>query len=505
MDANATRQHAQQRIHVGDIDGALALYAEAVGHWPDDIGLAIDYGAVLWRCYELDAGQGEIDRALTQPGITPEQVCGIARLFFETGRFGEAARAMAVVAHRDGADESTLTLYASALERDGQCEAAREVAERAIVLEPGSARACRLLAHLDKREGAYDSAAQRLHDHLRRYPGAEDWRLQYELGGVLDRLGRYGEAWAVMLEAKRQLEPHTAGHMHQSHLIRTLQWEATRAVTDADLASWHRRAGELTPPLRVALMAGFPRSGTTLLEQMIVGHPDSVGTDETGILGSQFITPLVWQHDSAGAALGELRGFDDEQLIAGRSAYLHMTEQFIGESVRGRLLIEKEPLMTADFPLPLRLLPEASILMPLRDPRDVLVSYFFTMVPLNWNSAPAGDIEDAAHFYADVMRHWLHLRERMPNPWLEPRYEDLAADPETTAREVAAFLGLAWDSTLLDRKHRSERKAIRTPTYDDITKPITTRAVGRWKHYEEYLAPAFEALAPFIRAFGYSD
>lgn len=504
MNATACRQHALQLIEAGDLDGALAVYEQAVAAWPGDAALALDFGVVLWKCYEFDAGKGELDRALAQPGVSAEQVCGIARLFFEVGRYADSARAMAVIAERDGADEPTLTLYASALERDGKRDAAREVAGRALKLNPSSARACRTLAHLDKRDGAYDAAAQRLQDQLQRYPGDDDWRLRYELGGVLDRLGRYDEAWAVMAEAKRQLAPQSAGHMQQSHLIRKLQWDATCAVTDADLAAWRKRAGELAPPLRVTLMAGFPRSGTTLLEQMVAGHPDVVGTDETGILGSQFITPLVWQHESAGAALDELRGFDDEQLAAGRETYLHATEQFIGEPIAGRLLIEKEPLMTADLPLPLRLLPEASILMPLRDPRDVLVSYFFTMVPLNWNSAPAGDIVAAAHFYADVMRHWLHLRDRLPNPWLEPKYEDLASDPEPAARKVADFLGLGWDDALLDRKQRSERKAIRTPTYDDITKPITTRAVGRWKRYEAQLAPALDILAPYVEAFGYA-
>lgn len=504
MNVTESRQHAMQRIEAGDLDGALAVYEQAVAAWPGDAALAVDYGAVLWKCYEFDAGRRELDRALAQPDISARQVCGIARLFFEVGRYADAARAMALVADREGADEPTLTLYASALERDGKRDAAREIIGRALKLNPASARACRTLAHLDKRDGEYDAAAQRLRDQLDRYPGEDDWRLRYELGGVLDRLGRYDEAWAELVEAKRQLAPQAVGHMQQSRLIRKLQWDATCAVTDADLASWHRRAGELTPPTRVALMAGFPRSGTTLLEQMVVGHPDAVGTDETGILGSQFITPLVWQHESASAALGELRGFDDEQLAAGRETYQRATEQFIDEAIDGRLLIEKEPLMTADLPLPLRLLPEASVLMPLRDPRDVLVSYFFTMVPLNWNSAPAGDIADAAHFYADVMRHWLHLRDRLPNPWLEPRYEDLAADPEPTARRVADFLGLGWDDALLDRKQRSERKAIRTPTYDDITKPITTRAVGRWKRYEAQLAPAIDILGPYIEAFGYA-
>jgi len=504
MTATATRQLARQCLDAGDLDGALSVYEQAAKQWPDDVALAVDYGAVLWKCYEYDAGKHELDRALAQPGVSADQVGGVARLFFEVGRFSDAARAMAVAAERDGADEPTLTLYASALERDGKRDAAREVVGRALKLDPASARACRLLAHMDKRDGEYDVAAERLQHHLAHYPGEDDWRLRYELGGVLDRLGRYDEAWSALVRAKGQLAPQTAGHMQQSHLIRKIQWDTTRAVTDADLSRWHKRAGDLSPPVRVALMAGFPRSGTTLLEQMIVGHPDTVGTDETGILGSQFITPLVWQHGDASAALAELRGFDDEQLTAGRETYRRATEQFIGEAIHGRLLIEKEPLMTADLPLPLRLLPEASVLMPLRDPRDVLVSYFFTMVPLNWNSAPAGDIVDAAQFYADVMRHWLHLRDRLPNPWLEPKYEDLAAEPEPAARKVVDFLGLGWDDALLDRKQRSERKAIRTPTYDDITKPITTRAVGRWKRYEQQLAPAMDILGPYIEAFGYA-
>jgi len=504
MNANEFRQYARQRLEAGDLDGALSIYDDAAKQCPDDVALAADYGAVLWRCYEFDGGKHELDRALAHPGVTAQQVGGIARLFFEAGRYGDAARAMSRVAERDGVDEPALTLYASALERDGRRDAAREAAGQALALNPASARACRLLAHLDKRDGDYDAAATRLQDQLQRYPGEDDWRLRYELGGVLDRLGRYDQAWAVMVEAKRQLAPQTAGHMQQSHLIRQRQWDATCAVTDADLAGWHRRAGDLFPPMRVALMAGFPRSGTTLLEQMIVGHRECIGTDETGILCSQFITPLIWQAGSANEALCELRGFEGDQLVAGRETYLRATQQFICEPIGRRLLFEKEPLMTADLPLPLRLLPEASILMPLRDPRDVLVSYFFTMVPLNWNSAPAGDIVEAAQFYADVMRHWLHLRDRLPNPWLAPKYEDLAADPEPAARAVAGFLGLGWDDAMLDRKQRSERKAIRTPTYDDITKPITTRAVGRWKRYEAQLAPALDILAPYVEAFGYA-
>jgi hypothetical protein len=72
-------------------------------------------------------------------------------------------------------------------------------------------------------------------------------------------------------------------------------------------------------------------------------------------------------------------------------------------------------------------------------------------------------------------------------------------------KRVAEFLGLSWDSSMLDVRRRSERRAVRTPTYDDITKPLYTRALGRWKNYERYLAPGLNILQPFLEAFEYES
>ena len=79
------------------------------------------------------------------------------------------------------------------------------------------------------------------------------------------------------------------------------------------------------------------------------------------------------------------------------------------------------------------------------------------------------------------------------------------ADPESEIRRAAEVLGLDWDQSMLDERRRSERKAVRTPTYDDVTKPLYTRAVGRWRNYERYLAPGLPVLQPFLEALGYSD
>ena len=129
-----------------------------------------------------------------------------------------------------------------------------------------------------------------------------------------------------------------------------------------------------------------------MLERILDAHPELVTTDETGVLAREFIEPIIRQPALAQTAVDELRSFTSDQIAAGRAAYLQFTQAHLGAAVDGRLLIEKDPSLTPDLPLPLRLFPEARVLFPLRDPRDVCVSYFFTLLPLNHLSVAAADL-----------------------------------------------------------------------------------------------------------------
>ena len=502
VSSRSLRHQANQALQLGDIAKAVDLYEKAVSMSPADLQLRIEFGFLLWRTYDFQRGS-EILRELVEDARTGiSTLKSISKHFFEAGFYRRAAMTMQVAAERDSTDLEAIELYAGALERDNQIELAREQANRARELDPASVRATRLLAHLDKRAGAFASAVARLQAHLESYQSELDWRLRYELAASLDRLEHYDEAWRQLSLAKEQLASATQPHLRKSYRIRRRQWELLKLVTEVDLRRWRCEATSLAEK-RIALLAGFPRSGTTLLEQMLASHESCVATDETGILASQFTAPMIWQSETASDAIIELRSLEEDQLVAGRESYFRMTQAFLEGPIGERLLVEKDPMMTPDLALPLRLLPEAKILMPLRDPRDVMISYYFTMVPLNWNSAPATSIAEACRFYHDCMRHWLVFRQQESFSWHELRYEDLVTRPEDTLRTTATFLDLPWDAAMLDRSRRSERKAVRTPTYDDITKPVTARSVGRWKHYARYLEPATKPLTPFLRALGY--
>ncbi len=350
----------------------------------------------------------------------------------------------------------------------------------------------------------FDAACNRLENHLAHSDSEDNWWVQLELAGVLDRLGKYDQAMETILASKDAIRTQAEKHQPAWRAITERQWQVTQSIDENRLAGWRDLVGSLSPALRLCLLAGFPRSGTTLLEQIIGTSTACVGTDETGILACQFRDPLILQADSSDDALAELESFDAEELTAGRAEYLRCTEEYIGEEINGRLLIEKEPLMTADFAVPLRLFPEAKILMPLRDPRDVVVSFFFTIVPLAPNSVAALSIENSCRYYAEVMRHWLYLREILPpERWMESRYEDLLAAPEKQTRAVAEFLEIEWTPDMISHHKKKPDKAVSTPTYDDVSKPLYTRSKGRWRNYEKYLRPHLHYLEPYIEAFGY--
>lgn len=465
---------------------STAALREAAEHWA-----AFRFEQALAFCRDgLERQPAESDLALFA-----------AQRLFSVGRFAESLEFLDMARRRRPEDVDLLWMTSEVLERAGREEEAEPLAREALEKAPRSVPAARALAHLLRHTGRLAEAEEIIRRRLALDATPEDWRLNYELAAVLDQPGRENEAMSALLRAKEQLRPAAHPHLSAWRTLAQRRLSFAHGLTRPTLTAWQNDLPS-DARRRLAVLAGHPRSGTTLLERLLTAHPDVVSTDETGVLRTQFIAPIVHAAVSAESALRETAGFDADQIAAGRDVYFEATRAHIGEDIGARLLVEKDPLATQDLGFILRLLPESAVLFPLRDPRDVCLSVFFTLLPLNTDSAPALDLHATAESVALSLRLWQHWREIMPQRWAEIRYEDLVRQPEQEMRRVAETCRLPWHPAVLS-PHPADRRGVRTPSYSAVTQPIHGRAVGRWRRYAPWLEPHLGPLAKLLSDFGY--
>lgn len=116
------------------------------------------------------------------------------------------------------------------------------------------------------------------------------------------------------------------------------------------------------------------------------------------------------------------------------------------------------------------------------------------------------DFQDTAHFYAATMRLWNHYKRVLGNlQYLEYRYEDLVSDFESVSRKVLAFIGAEWTPDVETFYEQASGRVVRTPSYIDVTSPLYSRAMGRWRRYGTHMTAVAETLSPFVGQFGYVE
>lgn len=390
-------------------------------------------------------------------------------------------------------------------ERLSRQDHARELIQRALHLSPNHPPALLVLARIEKDAGHLENAERILSE----FPGEADVetraRALYELGAVLDRQKRFGQAMAAFVQAKDLLRPGAARLITERQLMRARLRQMRESISAEMDSSWQEEqqipASEM---LNLAVLCGHPRSGTTLLEQVLDSHPGAISAEETDIFHNEAYLPLIVGSSSDAPLLPILEAAAPTELSKSRQRYKRAIESFLGQAVGDRLLIDKNPYLTYLMAPIIRIWPTVRFLVAVRDPRDVCLSCFMQpFVPLGQTNSAYLSLESTVEEYAELMKMYEVVASRFPNICMEVRYEDLVNDLQTAAKRVLDFLGLPWTDEVLRFDEHARSKLVRSPTYADVTKPIFKRAVGRWKNYEEFLAPHVERLRPFIALFGY--
>ena len=442
---------------------AREAYREALRRDPDSIPALANLAALLRRAGDDAGAEGLLDRLLRLDPGRGETYADLALLHESRGRDGDA----------------------------------RAAADRALALDPGNRSAARTLARLAYGEGDLGAARRRLETVL---AGGEDPSASIELGRVLDRMGEFDAAFAAFARGNRglaaKLEARAFSLRSYAEAVRRNRsaWSAKR------LATWPAEppADGLAEPI---FLVGFPRSGTTLTQQILAAHTAVRTAEELPLLSA--LHQHVATFSASGApypeGLADLSGAGIEAL---RAAYWKAAEAAVGVA-EGKRLVDKLPLAIVHLGLVHRLFPQASILVALRDPRDVVLSCFMQAFEANEAMVHFNDLGAAASLYAEVMGLWLELREGAGLNALAFRYESLVADPEATVRAICEHLGLAYTDALL--RYHQRRRSVATPSYRDVAEPVYSRAVGRWRNYRAHLKDVAPTLAPFVAALGYDE
>jgi tetratricopeptide (TPR) repeat protein len=398
----------------------------------------------------------------------------------------------------------TMLELAGIYERRHQLDDARAVVAEALTREPENEQARLQQAILDRRRGESTGAENDLRALVANGSCTAGVRSQawYELAQLLDDSQRYDDAFDALLAAKQLLKPHAMPFRQQNRETLSKNQELLDSLNKSTYDSW-REAAEKDSPYRFAVLTSHPRSGTTLIEQVLDSHEELISADEFDVFSQWIQTPIVRKFRYDTPLLTILDHVPPAVRQQARATYWKQTEAIFDEPIGERMLLDKNPGMMIFIPAIHWAFPEMKLLVAIRDPRDVVLSCFMQKVPLSPISSNWLSMSDTAEYYARVMQTWLKVRELTPSPWIEFRYEEVVADLETHARRILEFLGLPWDERVLKFYEHAREKIVRSPTYKDVTQPVYHKSVGRWQHYARHFEPILEKLEPLVKEFGY--
>jgi tetratricopeptide (TPR) repeat protein len=328
-------------------------------------------------------------------------------------------------------------------------------------------------------------------------------RALYKLGGILDGAGQFDAAMTAWQEAKTLHIVYAAPFKENLQHMQSRAVEMEQTITTEVLNRWRADVAKLQPARRIALLCGHPRSGTTLLEQVLDGHSDVISAEETNLMHDEAYLPIIRDLPEGTGILQALDAASPKLLARARDNYFNCANRLLHQKIGNRLLLDKNPSLNLMIPMVVRVFPETKFLVALRDPRDVVMSCFMQALPLTPISSTYLSLETTVKQYANVMGFWLEMRPRMGDRWMEVRYEEMVDDLPTVARSVLEFLGLNYEENILKFYEHARAKRVRSPSHADVRKPIYRAAVGRWRNYQKYLNPHIAELERFLKAFNY--
>jgi Flp pilus assembly protein TadD len=491
---------AQGEIARGNPDQAIPLALKARSFSPrnDEVlnTLGVAYAAVGRFREALAAFEAAVRET---PGAWPVRFNKAAALE-ELQKFGPARTEFERVLEAQPRHTDSMARLASLAVQRGDTAEGRRRAEQALRIDPSHRWAKLALAAADIQDGRFEAARALIERNLLRSDPDPKRRYvaQSIMGDALDGLGRTGEAFACYLRARESLlAPGSFRSAGQHETAAMLVRRLTNYFDRMPEGKWHQAGDAGSPSPAHVFVVGFPRSGTTLMGQILAGHPDVEVMEERSCLTSaqeSFTIPPD--------GLDRLAAYRDGELTQWRDDYWKRVAEE-GLKTDRKIFVDKMPFYCLFLCLIAKLFPRAKILFLIRDPRDVVLSCLRQRFVMTEQMCELASLEAAAAHYDAVMSLCEIYRHTLGLEICDIRQEDLVGDFETETRRICSFLDLEWRPGLEDFARNAAQRSIRTPSGPQLARGLATDRRGQWRRYREQLAPAMPRLTRWIERFGY--
>jgi tetratricopeptide (TPR) repeat protein len=458
---------------------ALPFHRQAVDLNPQRADIYVNLGNAHYECRELAPAEVSFREALRlQPHSLPAQL-GLAAALRLQGRSSEAEASCRSALAIDPGSVAALSMLADVLGDRGEFKQAMELSERALAIDNRFAPAfCSIAANrkMTSADTAWLQGAQAL--LASSLPLDHEIALRFALGKYHDDVCRYEQAFSEYQKANELSK--RAGLIYERSKLAQQVDETMRTFDAAFVGERHAGSSASEVPI---FIVGMPRSGTSLTEQILASHPEVFGAGELRFWDNALAT-FRTQAATGGARDGFIERTAHDYLERVRTA---------GDNARR--VVDKMPANFLYAGLIHAVFPRARILHMQRHPIDTCLSMYFQNFVAS--SPFASDLADLAHYYSEYVRVTNHWRATLPaTAWLDVPYEALIKDQEGWTRRMLDFLGLPWDARCLEFQ-RTERTVLTFSRWQ-VRQKIGAGSVGRWRNYEQYVAP----LQPLVALVG---
>jgi tetratricopeptide (TPR) repeat protein len=435
-----------------------------------------------------------LDLAADDPEELYEALIALGMVRFDQHRAEEAlevyTRALVLMPDRAEACNNIGNIH----REDGNLAEAREAYERSIEIDPREAMYYLNLADTKtfSEDDAHIAAMEERARDVASLSTTSQRRLNFALAKAYDDVGRYDQAFRCLAEGNALKR----GQIDYDEIALHNMFDRVRATFDRKLMESKACAG-----YRSALpvfVVGMPRSGTTLVEQILASHPSVYGAGELPHL-TDLVERMGENLGNSGAYPENVAALSPKQLIAFGELYVERLQRLTTKAER---ITDKMPANFMFLGLVHLVLPDARIIHVSRDPLDTCLSCFSTLFAVQqYFTYDLGELGRYYRKYAELMGHWRSVLP--PGRILDVRYENVIADLETEARQILDYCGLLWHPSCI--AFHEARRPVRTASASQVRRPLYRTSEGRWRAYRDHLGPLLAALGELVDASPTSD